>query len=296
MWKLWYDVGRGGLMILLEGKELKERILVDLKDKVSQLERKPTLAVISTKVDSVSQLYIRSKKKMCEQVGFDYRYFDCSDLGEDEIISKISELNGYDDVDGILLQLPVREDLHDVKLIESIDYFKDIDGITDRSMGMLIHQNPYLCSCTALGILYLLEHYSISVSGKNVVILGRSRLVGKPLASMFLNLDATVTLCHSKTKNLQKYTCEADILVVAVGKVKFIKSNMVSENCVVIDVGIHKVDGGLVGDVDFEGVKDKVLAITPVPGGVGPMTVAMLANNLYQAYIRKNESSIEKVN
>ena len=278
-------------MVLLEGRLLKESILNDIKNKVSKLDRRPTLAVISTYFDSNSEVYINSKKKMCERVGYDFRYFDCRDYSEDEIISLIDKLNHYDDIDGILVQLPIREDINSDKVINSIDYRKDVDGITDINMGKLLNGNPYLCSCTSLGIIRILEEYSIDISGKNVVILGRSRIVGKPLASMFLNKDATVTLCHSKTKNLEFYTKNADILVVAIGKEKFIKRNRIKQDCVIIDVGINKLsDNTIVGDVDFSDVLDKVSYITPVPLGIGQMTVAMLCNNIYMAYMMRSKN------
>lgn len=275
-------------MILLKGRELKESILKNIKNKVSKLDRKPTLAVISTTSDCSSEVYISSKKKMCEIVGYDFRYFDCKNINEDEIISLINKLNDYDDIDGILVQLPVREDINSDRVINSIDYRKDVDGITDINMGKLLNGNPYLCSCTSLGIIKMLEQYSIDISGNNVVILSRSRLVGKSLASLFLNMDATVTLCHSKTKNLDIYTKNADILVVAIGRDNFIKKDMIKDDCIIIDVGIHKLsDGSLVGDVDFDNVSDKVSYITPVPGGVGQMTVAMLCENIYKAYVNR---------
>jgi len=275
-------------MVLLSGKELKESILENIKNKVCKLKRKPTLAVISTILDSSSEVYINSKRKMCDMVGYEFKYFDCINMSEDEIVSLINKLNNYDDVDGILLQFPVREDIDSDRVVNSIDYRKDVDGITDINMGKLLNGKPCLCSCTALGIMRLLDNYSINVSGKNVVVLGRSRLIGKSLIGMLLEKDATVTLCHSKTKNLDFYTKNADILIVAIDKMKFIKKEMIKDNSIVIDVGIHKLlDGSLVGDVDFIDVCDKVGYITPVPLGVGQMTVAMLCQNVYDAYINR---------
>jgi methylenetetrahydrofolate dehydrogenase (NADP+)/methenyltetrahydrofolate cyclohydrolase len=276
-------------MVLLDGRKIKELVFNDMKDKVSKLDRKPTLAVISTMNDRASSVYIASKKRMCEYIGYDFREFNFDNISEDELISLIERLNRYEDIDGILLQLPLQAGIDCERVINYIDYRKDVDGITDINMGRVVNNNNYLSSCTALGIIRLLESYSISIKGKNVVIVGRSRLVGKSLASMFLNMDATVTLCHSKTKNLEFYTKNADILVVAVGKSKFIKKEMVKDKSVVIDVGIHKLsDGSIVGDVDFDDVADKVEYITPVPGGVGQMTVAILSENIYKAYINRH--------
>ena len=277
-------------MILLEGKKIKESIFEDIKEKVSRLDRKPTLAVISTIFDSGSDIYINNKRKMCEIVGYDFRYFNCENSSEEEILALIDRLNRYDDIDGILLQLPLREDIDCNKMINSIDYRKDVDGITDVNMGKLLNNSPYLCSCTSLGIIRILDEYSIDVSGKNIVILGRSRLVGKPLFSMLLNRDATVTLCHNKTKNLENYIKNADVLVVAIGKKNFIKKDMIKDNCIIIDVGINKLeDGSIVGDVDFNSVCSKVSYITPVPLGVGQMTVAMLCKNVYGAYMKREQ-------
>ena len=275
-------------MILLDGKKIREKIFDDMKKKVSKLDRKLTLAVVSTVHDVNSEVYVRSKKRMCEKVGYDFRYFDCGSFDTDELVDFIIKLNNYDDIDGILLQLPLKDGIDCERVIGAIDYKKDVDGLTDFNMGRLLNHNPYLASCTALGIVRMLEEYSIDIASKNVVIIGRSRLVGKALASMFLNMDATVTLCHSKSKNLEFYTKNADILVVAIGKEKFLKKEMVKEGCVVIDVGIHKLENGdIVGDVDFEDVDDVAMAITPVPGGVGPMTVAMLCENLYTSYRKR---------
>lgn len=276
-------------MVLLDGRDIKKKVLEDMREKVSKLDRKLTLAVISTTCDDSCKVYMENKRKMCESVSYDFRYFDCSSMEEEEIILKITELNSYDDIDGILVQLPIRENLDSEKIIQTINYKKDVDGITDMNMGKLVNGDPYLCSCTSLGIVRLLEEYSIDVALKNVVIIGRSRLVGKQLANMFLNMDATVTLCHSKTKNLEFYTKNADIIVVAVGIPEFLRGNMIKDDCVVIDVGINKLDdGSIVGDVCFDEVRDKASFITPVPYGVGQMTVAMLCENIYYAYLKRN--------
>lgn len=278
-------------MTILDCREIKNNIIKDIKNKVSKLPRKPTLAVISTMDDESSKIYVNSKKKMCEDIGYDFRYFECSDMSESEISDIILKLNNYDDVDGILLQLPVRDGLDANKLISLISYKKDVDGLTDINMGKVINDNSYLCSCTDMGIIKLLDAYNIDISGKNVVIIGRSRLVGKSLANLFLNRDATVCVCHSKSKDISFYTKNADIVVVCVGKQKFLNADMVKNGSIVIDVGIHRLDNGsIVGDCDFDSLASKVSYITPVPFGVGQMTVAMLAVNIYMAYIKNNDN------
>ena len=259
-------------MTILDCREIKNNIIKDIKNKVSKLPRKPTLAVISTMDDESSKIYVNSKKKMCEDIGYDFRYFECSDMSESEISDIILKLNNYDDVDGILLQLPVRDGLDANKLISLISYKKDVDGLTDINMGKVINNNSYLCSCTDMGIIKLLDAYNIDISGKNVVIIGRSRLVGKSLANLFLNRDATVCVCHSKSKDISFYTKNADIVVVCVGKQKFLNAEMVKNGSIIIDVGIHRLDNGsIVGDCDFDSLASKVSYITPVPFGVGQL-------------------------
>ena len=276
-------------MILLEGKKIKEKIMRDIKKKVKELERKPTLAVISTNNDPASMTYINSKKNMCEYVGYDFRLFKYNKIKEEELISLIEELNNYDDVDSILLQLPLNKNIDTDKVINYIDYKKDVDGITDINMGRLMNDKPYLSSATALGIMKLFEYYKIELENKNIVILGRSRLVGRPLASMLLNEGAKVTVCHSKTKNIDNYTKNADILIVGINKQNYITKDMIKDNCIIVDVGIHKTKGCIItGDVDYESVKEKVSYITPVPGGVGQLTIAMLCENIYKSYILRN--------
>ena len=208
-----------------------------------------------------------------------------------ELLSIINELNNNDLVDGILVQMPIPKSLDTKRIQNAIMPDKDVDGLTDINMGRLVHNRESLVPCTPIGIIDLLDYYNIPIEGKNVVIIGRSDLVGKPMATLMTNRNATVTLCHSKTSNLEFYTKSADILVAAIGIPKYIKENMVKEGAVIIDVGINRMeDNSLCGDVDFDNVKDKVSYITPVPGGVGQMTVAELAVNTYKAHIlRKNK-------
>ena len=269
-------------MILLDGKALSLKILEDLKKEVETLEKIPHLAVILVGDDTASQIYVNNKKKTAEKIGVKSTVFlyDKS-VSQDELISKIKELNADEDITGILVQLPLPNQIKANEILEIISPQKDVDGFTTFNSGRLFAGlEPYYYPCTPKGIIRLLDEYNIDLEGKNVVIVGRSNIVGKPLAHLMLKRNATVTLCHSKTQNLEEITKTADILVSAVGK-KVIRNLNVKESAVVIDVGISRTeDGKLTGDVDFEAVKGKTLAITPVPGGIGPMTIASLMDNL----------------
>ena len=270
---------------IIDGKQIRNEILDEIKKEVKHYMIKPCLAVIQIGDDPASNTYIKAKEKACNETGIYFKHIKFNETTKEiEVINKILELNNDEYVHGILLQLPLPEGFNADKLINYIARNKDVDGLTDINVGKLYNNKPGLISCTPLGIMKLLEHENIEVAGKNVTIVGRSNLVGKPLAGLLLNKDATVTICHSKTENLKEHTKKADILIVAVGKKHLIKENMVKDGAIVIDVGINKEDGKLYGDVDFENVKDKVSRITPVPGGVGPMTVAMLISNTIKAY------------
>ena len=273
----------------IDGKIISTNIKEELKAEIKTYMIKPCLAVIQIGNDEASNVYISAKQKACSEVGIYLKHikFD-EDSREIEIINKIIELNNDEYVHGILLQLPIPEKFNEEKLINYISRNKDVDGLTDINVGKLINNKKCLVSCTPQGIIKLLEESDVSIPGKNVVIVGRSKLVGKPLISLFLNNDATVTVCHSKTNNLKEFTKNADILVVAVGKKHLITEDMVKKDSVVIDVGINRIDGKLYGDVDYENVKNKVSLITPVPGGVGPMTVAMLLCNVNTVYKNLN--------
>lgn len=273
----------------IDGKIISTKIKEELKAEIKTYMIKPCLAVIQIGNDEASNVYISAKQKACSEVGIYLKHikFD-EDSREIEIINKIIELNNDEYVHGILLQLPIPEKFNEEKLINYISRNKDVDGLTDINVGKLINNKKCLVSCTPQGIIKLLEESCVSIPGKNVVIVGRSKLVGKPLISLFLNNDATVTVCHSKTNNLKEFTKNADILVVAVGKKHLITEDMVKKDSVVIDVGINRIDGKLYGDVDYENVKNKVSLITPVPGGVGPMTVAMLLCNVNTVYKNLN--------
>jgi len=273
----------------IDGKIISTKIKEELKAEIKTYMIKPCLAVIQIGNDEASNVYISAKQKACSEVGIYLKHikFD-EDSREIEIINKIIELNNDEYVHGILLQLPIPEKFNEEKLINYISRNKDVDGLTDINVGKLINNKKCLVSCTPQGIIKLLEESGVSIPGKNVVIVGRSKLVGKPLISLFLNNDATVTVCHSKTNNLKEFTKNADILVVAVGKKHLITEDMVKKDSVVIDVGINRIDGKLYGDVDYENVKNKISLITPVPGGVGPMTVAMLLCNVNTVYKNLN--------
>lgn len=283
-------------MELLDGKVVKKKILEELKEEVLKLKRKPGLVVIQVGDDPASKVYVGQKEKMANSVGYNFQHIKfASDIEENVIEDKIKELNNDDNVDGILVQMPLPKQLDSKKIQNLIDQYKDVDGLSDINSGMLTHNVDTLVPCTPKGIMDILEYYNIPVSGKNVVVVGRSDLVGKPLASLMLNANATVTICHSKTVNLGEFTSKADILIAAVGKAALITKDMVKDNSVVIDVGINRVNDKLCGDVDFDNVVDKVSYITPVPGGVGQMTVAELGKNVLKAYkYREKQKQLKK--
>ena len=271
--------------MILDGKCLSDKIKEEIGNKTKKYLVKPTLAVIQIGDDEASNIYINSKKKACEKVGINFIHEKfSSSVNEQEIINKIIELNNDTYVNGILMQLPIPKKFNEYKLLNLINKNKDVDGLTDINMGLLFKGKGNLLPCTPQGIIKLLEEYNIDLCGKHAVIVGRSNLVSKPLAMLLLQKNATVTICHSKTKDLGSYTKQADILISAVGKKHIITNDMVKENAVVVDVGINSVDGKLYGDVDFDNVKDIASFITPVPGGVGPMTVAMLLFNVLKNY------------
>ena len=270
---------------IIDGKKIRDEILDGLKKQVKQYMIKPCLAVIQIGDDEASNTYIRSKEKACNDIGIYFKHIKFQESSKEiEVINKILELNNDEYVHGILLQLPLPSGFNQDKLINYIARNKDVDGLTDINIGKIFNNKPGLVSCTPQGIMKLLERENVDIEGKNVTIVGRSNLVGKPLLGLMLNKNATVTICHSYTENLKKHTKNADILIVAVGKKHFITEDMVKEDAVVIDVGINRVENKLYGDVDYANVKGKVSKITPVPGGVGPMTVAMLMSNVIKAY------------
>lgn len=280
------------VLIILDGYSVAKKIRKELKNKVLLLQEKnifPKLVVIQIGNDEASALYIRNKKIACEEVGIIFEEIHLSDkVNERELEIKIEQLNNDKSVHGILIQSPLSNHLDKNRIFNLVSDKKDVDGFTDVNIAKLYRsQNGYV-SCTALGIIRLLKEYQISLSGKHVVIAGRSNIVGKPLALLFLQENATVTIIHSKTLNKENIMTEADILVSAIGKPKTINASMVKENAIVIDVGINFLDKKIVGDVDFRDVVSKASYITPVPKGVGPMTVAMLLENVVIAAMKNN--------
>lgn len=276
---------------IIDGKFLSIKIKEEIKKEIESFKTKPSLVVIQVGNDAASTIYINNKRKACEEVGINFKHLKYEEyISEDFLISKIKELNNDPIVDGILLQLPLPHHLNKVNIINHINPAKDVDGLTITNIGKLMNKLDGLISCTPLGVMELLKAYNVEIEGKHVVIVGRSNLVGKPLISLFLNNNATVTVCHSKTQNLVEYTKQADILVVAVGHKHLINRNMIKKDAIIIDVGINRVDGQIYGDVDYLDVLDKVSLITPVPGGVGPMTVTMLLKNVVKSYKNRHTS------
>lgn len=273
-------------MAILYGKALSEQIREELKQEIRHCpEPAPGLAVILIGENPASQVYVRNKKRACEEVGIvSYSYHLPSDIPEDNLLTIIHHLNENQNVHGILVQLPLPEHIRESKVIEAISPLKDVDGFHPYNVARLFSSNPSLVPCTPLGVMELLERSSIQVAGRQVVIVGSSYIVGKPLSLLLLNKGATVTLCHKYTRQLDQVTNEGDILITAVGKAGLITRDMVKAGAVVIDVGISFKEGKTVGDVDFDNVLDKASYITPVPGGVGPLTVTMLLKNTLTAY------------
>ena len=278
---------------IIDGKSLAKKIRENLKKEADELKKMgiiPHLAVIMVGNNDASKVYVRNKSRACEEVGIEFKeYFLEESIKQEELIELIDELNERDDINGILLQSPIPKHLNIDKAFERINWAKDVDGFNPINVGKLVLGKDTFISCTPFGIMKMLEEYKIKTEGANAVIIGRSNIVGKPMMQCLLNSNATVTVCHSKTKNLEEITKTADILVAAIGKPKFVTENMVKDGAVVIDVGINRnEEGKLVGDVDYENVKEKVSYITPVPGGVGPMTIAMLMNNVIKATKEQN--------
>ncbi len=279
-------------MKILDGRLIKGQILDELKSEVNKLAIKPNLVVIQVGNNESSNIYINQKKKMAEYVGYGFSLIKYpEDVLEDEILKKIDELNKDKSVHAILVQMPLPNHLNSTNIQNAVSVLKDVDGLNDRNAGRLFHNKDGLFPCTPLGVMEMLKRYNIDVTGKDAIVVGRSNLVGKPMATMLTNNDATVTVCHSKTENLKKYTTHADILVVAVGHANLVTADMVKDGATVIDVGINKVDGKLCGDVDYDNVSKKASYITPVPGGVGQMTVAMLGKNVLSAYKMQEENN-----
>ena len=275
-------------MKIIDGKKIKKEILDELKEEVSKLKDKPNFVVIQVGNNEASNVYIKQKAKMAEYIGYGYTHMKLDeDITEEELLKKIDKLNKDKNIHGILVQMPLPDHIDTNKVQNAVIPEKDVDGLSDMNAGKLFHGKDALFSCTPYGVMELLKRYNIKLEGSHAVVVGRSNLVGKPMANLLTNANATVTICHSKTKDLEKITRKADILVVAIGKKEFVTKNMVKQGAIVIDVGINRVDGKLYGDVNYNDVYPKVKKITPVPGGVGPMTVVMLMQNVLEAYERQ---------
>ena len=278
-------------MVNIDGRDLKERKLNELRLKLDNLGNQLGLAVIQVGDDEASKVYIRQKENAATGLGYTYihKHFP-SDVTEEELIKEIELLNNNDEIDGILVQMPLPKHLNEPVIQNSINPLKDVDGLTYVNSGRLVQNVPGLVPCTPKGIIDILDSYEIGIEGANVVVIGRSILVGKPISTLLTNRNATVVLTHSKTRDLASITRNADIIIAAVGKANFVTEDMVKDGAVVIDVGINRIDGKLCGDVDYHNVKDKCSYITPVPGGVGPMTVYELMNNVYEAHVLRKKA------
>ena len=277
---------------IIDGKLISQKIKDDLKIKVADFEskygKKITLAVILVGDNPASQVYVRNKITATEYVGMKSLAFRLPETASEKEVSQlVVSLANDSSVDGILVQLPLPKHLDENKILSLIPAEKDVDGFLPESVGNLMLGLPTTVACTPFGVLKMLQYENIPLSGKKAVVVGRSNIVGKPMAMLLLKENCTVTMCHSKTQNLKEECLSADILVAAIGKPEFIKGDMVKDGAVVIDVGINRTEHGLVGDVDFNAVKEKASYITPVPGGVGPMTIAMLLENTYLCAERK---------
>ena len=273
------------MSIRIDGKQISAQIKDELKERVEKENLEVTLAVIQVGNDPASTVYVGNKKKACEYIGIRSLAYELpEETPEEELLQLIKKLNDRDDVNGILVQLPLPAHMDEDKVIQTISPKKDVDGFHPQGVGALSIGQPGFVSCTPAGVIQLLKRTGVEINGKECVIVGRSNIVGKPMALLMLRENATVTVCHSHTKDLKEVTKRADILIVAIGKPKFITKEYVKDGAVVIDVGIHRgADGKLCGDVDYDDVAPITHAITPVPGGVGPMTIAMLMNNCVEA-------------
>lgn len=277
-------------MVKIDGKAFSQVILEKIKEEHNQLKEKygkqAGLAVVIVGNNPASQVYVRNKMKACENVGFYSENIELDEnISEEELLQEIDKLNKNDRINGILVQLPLPSHINELKIIDSISPEKDVDGFHVANIGkMVIGDETGFLSCTPYGIMQLLEEYKIEIAGKDAVIIGRSNIVGKPMALMLIQKGATVQVCNSRTKDLRKKLNDADIIIVAAGVPKLLKKEDVKEGAVVIDVGINRVDGKICGDVDYEEVVERASYITPVPGGVGPMTIASLIKNTFKSY------------
>lgn len=283
------------MAILIDGKALSAQIKNNLKSEVEAFKarfgREITLAVILVGKNPASEVYVKNKIKAAEFVGIKSLSFTLPETAsENEVQSLIKTLSDDKLVDGILVQLPLPKHLNEDKILSLIPPEKDVDGFTAENVGNTVLFKDAITSCTPAGIMYMLKSLNVPLCGKHAVVIGRSNIVGKPVAMLLLKENCTLSVCHSKTENLKEITKQADILVVAIGRPKFVKADMVKDGAIIIDVGINRTENGLVGDVDFDAVKDKVSYISPVPGGVGPMTIVMLMKNAYLCALRRENA------
>lgn len=274
---------------IIDGIKISTQIRKEIKETISESKITPALAVIQVGDNKASSIYIKNKKKACEEVGIRFEHIKFNDtISEELIINEIKRLNNDISINAILVQLPLPYGFDEGRIINTINPVKDVDGLTYQNVGNLVLENDCLVPCTPLGVMELLKAYNVSLSSKNVCLVGRSNLVGKPLIQLLLRQDATLSICHSKSLDIKNHTKQADVLIVAAGHPNLITKDMVKEGAVIIDVGINKEGNLLCGDVDFDGVSKKASLITPVPGGVGPMTVACLLKNVVKAYEIQN--------
>lgn len=272
-------------MVELNGKELRDKLILKLKEKVEKLPTQLGLVVIQVGEEEASKVYVRQKEKIALELGYKFIHKVYPTSVEDkELIEYIESLNNDDTIDGIIVQMPLPKHLNTNAIQNTISPNKDVDGLTFYNAGKLLHNIPSLIPCTPKGIMDLLDEHKIEIAGKNVAVIGRSILVGKPIATLLTNRNATVAICHSKTENIAVYTKNADIVIAAVGSPAFLTADMVKPGSAIIDVGINRINGKLYGDVDYENVSKVASYITPVPGGVGPMTVYELMHNVYLAH------------
>lgn len=281
-------------MVILDGKKTAEALRQEVRQMLDKAyesaDRKCSLAIVMVGNNPASQVYVGNKSKSADACNIDAKtIFLDENITEEQLTKTLNDLGSDDSIDGIIVQLPLPSHLDGDKMTELVPAEKDVDGFTVQSLGKLALGKDGFISCTPAGIVYMLKHYNLPLKGKHAVIIGRSKIVGKPLALALLEEDCTVTVCHSKTQNLKEICQTADILVAAIGRPRFVTADMVKEGAVVVDVGINRTENGLCGDVDFEACKEKASYITPVPGGVGPMTVAMLMANTAKAFINRKK-------
>ena len=277
---------------IIDGKQIAADIREKLKQKIARLPVAPQLAIVLVGNDEPSLIYVRNKQKAAAQIGLQSQpYHMDEDTSEEELLNVIAKLNADKQINGIIVQLPLPKQLNTNRIINAISPLKDVDGFHPYNTGMLQNnEQPYFIAATPLGVMKLIKSVNQNLSGKNVVLIGASLIVGRPLATLLLNQECTVSITHAQTKNIKELTTKADILVAACGVAKLVKADWIKENAILIDVGINRDSGKLCGDIDFEDVKEKASAITPVPGGVGPMTIAMLLSNTVDAYLLQQTS------